>query len=120
MSILDAFFSVAVPLVVLTLIVGAVVQHYDKARGIYRGKDGSDRRSEINKRWGTNKGAVVIGVIFLGVWGLIVAALIEQWGAVFFTFVVAALMLIPVATVAVCVIALYTLLVHAIANARQR
>jgi hypothetical protein len=119
-SLLDAFLRLAVPLVVVTVVLAGVVVRYDRARGIYRGEEGATRRDEINRTYRTNPAAIAIGVVFLGVWGVMVAAMIEQWGAVFFTFVVAVLLLIPVGTVAVCVIAIWTLAVHAFANARRR
>lgn len=119
MSLLDAFFRLAVPLVVLAVIFAGVAHRYDRTRGLYRGKAGASRRDEINRRYRTNTGAVVIGVVFLGIWGLLVASLIEQWGAIFFTFVIAVLLLLPVGTVAVCVIAIYMFAVHGFARLRE-
>ncbi|MEE4329913.1 MAG: hypothetical protein V2J10_03540 [Wenzhouxiangella sp.] len=119
MSLLDVFFKIAVPFVVLTMVFAGFALRYDRTRGIYRGEEGASRRDQINRRYRTNTGAVVIGILFLGVWGLLVAGLIEQWGAIFFTFVVAALLLLPVGTVAVCVIAVYMFAVHAFARLRN-
>ena len=120
MSLVDAFFRFAVPLVVVTAVLAGVVVRYDRARGIYRSDEGVARRDEINRTYRTNAGAIVIGVAFVGVWAVMVAAMIGEWGAIPFTFVIALLLLIPVGTVAVCVIAIWTLAVHAFANARRR
>jgi len=120
MPLLDAFFSLAVPLVVVTVLVAGFALRYDGVRGIYGGEEGAARRDEVNRTYRTNLGAIVIGLIFLGVWGVLVAGLIEQWGAVFFTFVIATLLLLPVFTVAVCVITLYMYVVHGVARLRSR
>ena len=120
MPLLDAFFSVAVPFVVVSIVVAKVAQRYAGARGVHQGADGANRRDGINARYRTNTGAVVIGVLFLALWGVIVAGLVEQWGAVFFTFVVAVLLLLPVTTVAACAIMLYMFAVHGYAAMRNR
>ncbi|MCA1789558.1 MAG: hypothetical protein LC667_06810 [Thioalkalivibrio sp.] len=66
------------------------------------------------------KDSAVIGVIFFILWGLTVAGLVEQWGAIFFTFVVSALLLIPFFTVCLGVIMLYNFAVHAYVKLRDQ
>ena len=77
MAFLDAFFALAVPFTIFCVIFAFVVQKYHAKRGIYRGPDGAARRDLVNTKYRTNAGAVVIGVIFLGLWGLAVGALVE-------------------------------------------
>lgn len=120
MPLLDAFFATAVPFVIFCVVVAVVFRSYAERRGIYEGTEGEARRDAINQKFRTNKGAVVIGVIFTVLWGLMVAALVQQWGAVAFTFVVSALLLIPFFTVCVGVIMLYTFAVHAWARYKGR
>jgi len=120
MPLLDAFFSLAVPIVVATVILSSVALRFNRSRGIYSGEEGAARRDEVNRSYRTNTGAVVIGVVFAGVWALLVAGMIEQWGPIFFTFVIAVLLLLPVFTVAACVIAIYMYIVHGVAAARRR
>ena len=120
MSVLDTFFSAAVPFVVVSLVVAQVAQRYASTRGVYEGTDGAARRDAINKRYRTNAGAVVIAAVFLALWGVTVAALVEQWGAIFFTFVISGLLLLPFATVGACAIMLYMFAVHGVAAMKDR
>lgn len=118
MSILDVFFSLAVPFVIFGLIAAKVGIGFDRVKGIYRGPEGAARRDAINAKFRTNRGAIVIAGIFAVLWGLTVAALIEELGAVFFTFVIAVLMIIPFMTVCAVAIAIYMFSVHGYAKAK--
>ncbi len=120
MRLLDAFFTLAVPFIVVCVVVAVVVRSYAERRRIYEGTEGEARRDAINEKFRTNRGAVVIGVIFAMLWGVTVAGLVQESGAVAFTFVVSALLLIPFFTVCVGVIMLYTLAVHAWASYKNR
>lgn len=117
---LDAFFSVAVPLVIFGLILSKVALRVDAVRGIYRGPEGAARRDAINRTFRTNQGAIVIAGLFVVLWGLTVAGLVEKLGAIFFTFVIGVLLIIPFTTVCAVVIAIYMFAVHGYANTRKR
>lgn len=119
MSLLDLFFAVAVPFTIVCVVVAGVVRSYAARKGIYDGEEGAARRDAINQNFRTNTGAVVIAVIFFALWGLMVAGLVEQWGAILFTFVVSALLLIPFFTVCLGVIMVYMFAVHAYVKLRD-
>ena len=70
--------------------------------------------------WELSLGAAVIAGVFVVLWVLMLLALIEEWGAIFFTFVIAALMILPLLAVCSCVIMVYMFTVHGIANAKAR
>ena len=118
MPLLDAFFAVAPPFVIISLFLGALAVSYAKSRGVYEGDEGAARRDAVNAKYRTTTGAVVIGGIFVVLWGVTVAALIEQWGAIAFTFVVAAFLIIPFLTVCTAVIMVYMFAVHGYAKTR--
>lgn len=118
--LLDLFFKAAVPFTILCLVAAKVVIAIDRRRGIYATEEGERRRDRINREHRTTRGALVIALIFLVLWILTIASLIEEWGAIFFTFVVGALILIPYMTVCAGAIALYMFVVHARANAKAR
>ena len=119
MSILDAFFTVAPPFAIFSMLVASVTISHAKRRGIYAGEEGEARRAAVNRKYHTNMGAAVIGGCFVLLWFVTVAALVEQWGAIFFTFVVSALLIIPYFAVCAAVIMLYMLAVHGYAKARD-
>ena len=118
--ILDLFFKAAVPFLIVCVVVAKIVLGVHRRRGIYSSPAGVQRRDEINRKHKTNLGAAVIAVVFALLWVLMLFALIEEWGAVFFTFVVSALMLIPFMAVCAGAIMLYMFIVHAKANAKMR
>lgn len=120
MQLLDAFFTLAVPFIVVCVVVALVVRSYAERRGIYDNAEGEARRDAVNEKFRTTRGAVVIGVIFAVLWGVTVVGLVQDRGAVAFTFVVSALLLVPFFTVSVGVIMLYTLAVHAYARHKGR
>ena len=118
-AFLDVFFGFAIPFVIVSVVLAKVAVAWDRRHGIYRSAEGEQRRDEINRTYGTNKGAIVIGLVFLGIYGLGVASLIEEWGPRFFTFVISALLVIPFLAVTSCAIALYMGLVHVCANMKS-
>ena len=118
--ILDLFFKAAVPFLLVCMVVAKIAFAVQRRRGIYASPEGALRRDEINRKYRTNRGAVVITVVFALLWVLMLLALIEEWGAVFFTFVVSALMLIPFMAVCAGAIMIYMFAIHAKANARAR
>ncbi|MEM7417785.1 MAG: hypothetical protein AAF389_20010 [Gemmatimonadota bacterium] len=73
-----------------------------------------------NEKYGTTKGAMVIAGLFVVLWGLTVLAMIESWGAIFFTFVIAAVIVIPFMAVCAGAIMIYTFAVHGYAHVRNR
>lgn len=120
MPLLDAFFAFAVPVGFLCVLVAVGARSYDRVYGIYRGEEGAARRDAINQRFRTNTGALVILAVFLLLWAVTVAGLVERWGAIFFTFVVAVLLLLPFLTVCAGVVMLYMFAVHGYARAKDR
>lgn len=80
--------------------------------------EGESVRDEVNAKYRTNLGAVVIAGIFVVLWGVTVAALIEEWGGIAFTFAVAAFLIIPFLAVCAVVIMLYMFAVHGYAKTR--
>lgn len=118
MSILDVFFRFAVPVVIVGVVLAKLGIGFDKVHGIYRGPEGAARRDAINEKFRTNLGAIVIAGLFVVLWGLTVAALVDELGAIFFTFVIAALLIIPFTTVCAVVVLIYTYAVHGYANAK--
>ncbi len=118
MSILDAFFTVAPPFAIFSMLFASFAISYAKRRGIYVGEEGEARRDAVNRKYGTNKGAAVIGGFFVLLWLVTVAALVEQWGAILFTWIVSALLIIPYFTVCAAVIMLYMFAVHGYAKAK--
>lgn len=118
MPLLDAFFSVAVPFVIVSFIAAKAALAWQEKNGIYEGAEGAARRDGINEKFRTNQGAIVIAVLFLMLWGVMLAGLIERWGPEFFTFVIAALLLIPFATVCGAAIMVYMFAVHGYAKAK--
>ena len=119
MSLLDVFFKAAVPFVVVSVVAATALLSRNRVRGVYRGAEGAARRDAVNRTYRTNTGSVVIAVIFLGIWGMVVADLVGRWGAVFFTFVVSVLLLLPFSVVCACAILLYTLAVHGWARTKD-
>lgn len=117
---LDAFFSLAVPFVVFGLIVAKLGLGYESVRGIYRGPDGAARRDAINEKFRTNRGAVVIAGLFTVLWGFTVAGLVDMWGAVFATFLIGVLLIIPFTTVCAVAIMIYMFSVHGFAKHKGR
>ena len=117
---LDLFFSIAVPFIILCVIVAKVALAYNADKGIYQGAEGAHRRDAINEQFRTNRGAIVVAVIFVLLWALTLWGLIESWGATFFTFVIGFLMIIPFMAVCAGVIMIYMFAVHAYANAKYR
>ena len=117
--ILDAFFQFAVPFVMVVVVVASLVLTRHRQRPFYADEDGPARRDAINKKYGVNKGMVLIALVFLAVYVVIVISLVERWGPQFFTWVIAALMLLPVGAVCAGAVALYGLTVHALANRRR-
>ncbi|MEM7469519.1 MAG: hypothetical protein AAF387_21935 [Pseudomonadota bacterium] len=117
--ILDVFFDIAIPLVVVGVVVAKLVLSRVGPQGIYATDKEKKTRDAINQQYRTNRGAAVIAGIFVLIYVFIVFALIEQWGAIFFTFVISVLMLLPVATVCGVVIMFYTFSVHAWANSKS-
>lgn len=120
MPLLDLFFTVAVPFLVIVVVVAKLAIAHDRKHGIYRTPEGELRRDEINRRYRTNRGAAVIAVAFLGLWGLTAWALVEKLQGTFFAVVVSGLLLVPFAAVCAGVIALYMFGVHGYAKARSR
>ncbi len=120
MFVLDLFFKLAVPFVIVSVIVAKVALGVDRTVGIYDSAAGEARRDQINRDYKTNRGSAVIAGIFVVLWGLTLAAMVESMGAVFFTFVIGALMIIPFMTVCACVIMVYNLAVHGYAHAKSR
>ena len=120
MHLLDVFFQLAVPLALGATVVAPLVLTFAKGRGIYRGEDGAARRDDVNARYRTNAAAIVICVVFLGLWGAVVAGLLQEWGATFGAFLVAALLVVPFGATCGVVIMLYVLAIHAYASLRDR
>ncbi len=118
--LLDLFFKVAVPLVGIGVVVSKVMIARNKRKGFYEGESGMARRDQINKKYRTNRGAVIIGIACLGIWGLIVAELVNRCGAILFSYVVSALMLIPMFAVYSVLLLIYMGSVHGFANLKAR
>lgn len=119
MSFLDAFFSIGPPIIIGSLLITTFAVSVARSRGVYEGEEGEKRRDAVNAKYRTTIGAVVIGGIFVMLWGVTVASLIEEWGAIFFTYVVAALLIIPFLAVCAAVIALYMFAVHGYAKTKE-
>lgn len=114
---LDAFFAVAVPLVVISLIVAKILLRQGNP---YQGPEGEAKRDAINKRYGVNKSCIIITIIMVLFYALVVASLFDRWGNVLLSYAISVLLLIPFGTVTVCLFLLYTPIVHAIGNVKAR
>lgn len=118
--LLDAFFKLAVPLVIFGVAFAYFVLSLNSRYQFYGDEEGKLRRAEINHKYRTNRGAVIIAFIFLLIYSGIVYGLIDEWGAKFFTFVISFLMIIPVMTICSLVIMLYMHAVHGWAHVKVR
>ena len=117
--VLDAFFKVAVPLTIVGAAVAKLMIAVNRRRPFYPTAADERRRDAINRRYRTNRAALIIAVIFLLAWMVIVASLVEQWGAKLLTLLVSVFMILPVGTVCCVVILLYSSAVHLVANAKR-
>lgn len=120
MPALDAFFALAVPLVIVGVVLARVALKYDETKGIYRGPDGAARRDWVNRTFRTSRGAIVISVVFVILWAMMVGGLVEQWGFTLFSVVIGVLLIVPFTTVCAVVITIYMFAVHGYANTRHR
>ena len=119
MHALDLFFKLAVPFTILCVIVAKLALGFDRSVGIYDSAEGEARRDAINREYNTNAGAAVIAGIFVVLWGLTLASMIQSTGQVFFSVVIGAVVAIPFMAVCVGVIMVYTFAVHGYANAKR-
>ncbi len=118
--LLDLFFSAAVPFMVICVVVAKLGAAFCERRGVYKTPEGEARRDAINERYRTNLGSLVIAVVFVLLWVLTVYELVQRWGAIFFTFAIGAVIVIPYMAVCAGVIMMYTLAVHGAAKAKSR
>ena len=116
--ILDVFFKIAVPVAIGGMVFAKLMIARNNARPFYSGAEGAARRDAINQRYQTNKAAIVIAILFVPIYGLVVAGLIEEWGPKFFTFVISALLLLPTMVVYSVVLMIYCFAVHGVAGRR--
>ena len=117
--ILDAFFAVAVPLTIGGVVLSKLLIRRNAEKPFYPGEEGEAIRDRVNEQHRTTRGAIIILILFVPLYGLLVYGLIDEWGARFFTFVIAALMLIPVMTVYGVVTAIYMSCVHGAAALKR-
>ena len=120
MQALDLFFKMAVPFAILCVIVASVAVSYNRRFGVYDSASGAARRDAINRDYGTMRGAKVIAGIFVMLWGLTCAALVESAGLSAFAIVIGALITIPFMAVCTGVIMIYMFAVHGYANLKAR
>ena len=117
--ILDAFFAVAVPLTVGGVVLSKLLIARNKTKPFYPGKEGEAIRDRVNEQYRTTRGATIILILFVPLYGFLVYGLIEEWGMRFFTFVIAALMLLPMMALYGVVTAIYMFSVHGTAAIKR-
>lgn len=114
--LIDHFFKLAVPIIVLSMIVSRLAVWRNNRKPFYEGEEGEARRDAINKRYRTTLKSIIICILFVGVWLLLVATLVDVWGYTALTYIVGGFLLLPVGTVCAAVIALYMAAVHGAAK----
>ena len=117
--ILDLFFSLAIPMIIIGLVVGFVIKTVMERRGIYQDDEGKAKRDEINRTHRTNLSSLIIFIIFLMIYAMIFSSLIDEWGHTFNTYLVGVIISLPMLVLAAVVIAVYNLIVHAKANRKN-
>ena len=114
------FFDVAAPVAAVGFVVASFLIKRNAAQPFYPGAEGEARRDAVNEQHGTTRGAVVIALLFVPIYALVVAGMIEQMGARALTFVVAGLLVIPLLAVYGVVTMVYMYTVHGVAALKRR
>ena len=120
--LIDHFFELAIPFVVVMVIVSKLFIMIAEKKGIYASKEGAETRDDVNKRYGVNKGGIVIGILVFLVYLLCVGEIFERTGpsGFFFSCVISVLLLLPFGTVGVMLFLVYTLIVHGHAKLKRK
>lgn len=118
--LLDAFLNLAVPFFIIVLIGGTLFMKIRGNKPVYDTEEGKQFRDETNKRYKTNRGTVIIGLVSLAVYGLVVASLFEELGNKFFTYVISLLVALPAFGFFIALVLVYHLIVHGRAHLKKR
>ncbi len=117
---LDAFIGLGVILATLVVFISPLIYALKKKGGIYRGREGHEKRDEINKKYNTNLGSAIIAVLCFGVYLLICYGIIMEWGASFAIILLCAFLFLPAMMICVFIIMIYIFSVHGYANIKGK
>ena len=115
---IDAFFAVAVPLFVVSVIVATIFLRYHKSNPVYADKEGEAFRDALNKK--LNRHVWVIAAVFMLIYGLVLYALFDELGLSALMVILGIYMALPVFTAWACFIMFYLGFHHLVAGLKRK